>query len=788
LYKNYLQIFPTSRAIRVKKEEYLNLNSFLPKMATVADFETKAITYGKYALVDKLQRALYLKEATNFQEFTLLKKDLNLIKFYTNAQDFFRFFEEVSAEGVEIEELYLSDTYAEFEKDLELLEQVYNNYRGLLNRDNFTDRVYIPKEYKINKPFIESFDGFILELEGYLTKFELELFNQIAKIKPFIIKIRTTSYNQKIINAFSELGVKLPINSICEFDLNTKEIINSKTLPLKIDSEVIEVSEELEEIAVAFAKIEEFVQSGIKPENIALIVPDESIVSVIRAFDRLGNFNFAMGRSFREFKSYKILEQITKFLSGDKIAKEFLTHNGFNVKNLSANSIMGCKEFFAKLVELKVCSAIGEKTETQPNLKLLEKNNLLEKYYDFNRAFKSKEFDFKIWLFLWLNELSNHSLDDVSGGKVTVMGLLESRGVSFDGVVIIDFNEGVVPSISNKDRFLNTQVRAYANLPTKEDRENLQKHYYARVLEKAKSSVLIYRNSDSIQPSKFIYELNLAQESTKYKVPLNILFDLKSSFNPVSHLKDTEFEFNAKESKWSAYKLKTYLECKRKFYYRYIKGLKEAQSDDINEGRILHEILSKVITPKSYFKDFDSLKKALMQQIWEYETEHPEILFKKPLWSKIFDDFITKQIEHFSKGWQVEKCEFQVENEIAGLKFYGRIDRMDIKNNFKLIIDYKSGSIAKATVKDVEKLEDFQMNIYARLLDLPVSNSDYMFIEILNGGKENYVNDMQQKDEKLIEHIEYLKSQKTLVAEQTEDLQKCRYCAYQLLCHRGEYL
>jgi len=206
LYKNYLQIFPTSRAIRVKKEEYLNLNSFLPKMATVADFETKAITYGKYALVDKLQRALYLKEATNFQEFTLLKKDLNLIKFYTNAQDFFRFFEEVSAEGVEIEELYLSDTYAEFEKDLELLEQVYNNYRGLLNRDNFTDRVYIPKEYKINKPFIESFDGFILELEGYLTKFELELFNQIAKIKPFIIKIRTTSYNQKIINAFSELG------------------------------------------------------------------------------------------------------------------------------------------------------------------------------------------------------------------------------------------------------------------------------------------------------------------------------------------------------------------------------------------------------------------------------------------------------------------------------------------------------------------------------------------------------------------------------------------------------
>ena len=51
-------------------------------------------------------------------------------------------------------------------------------------------------------------------------------------------------------------------------------------------------------------------------------------------------------------------------------------------------------------------------------------------------------------------------MDDVRGGKVTVMGVLETRGVRFEAVVIVDFNEGVVPATSSKDQFLNSQVRA----------------------------------------------------------------------------------------------------------------------------------------------------------------------------------------------------------------------------------------------------------------------------------------------------------------------------------------
>lgn len=777
--QNYLEIYSTSRAIRLTKESYLNSNIFLPKMLTISEFESRAVTLGEKSLIPNLKRALYLQEASRFDGFNLVKKDINLIKFYSNAKDFFRFFEEISAEGVEIKELYLSDTYAEFDRDLELLEKLLNRYKNLIENDGYIDKIFIPKEYKINLNFINSFDGFILHLDGYLTKFELELFSKIAKLKPFIIKLRTTPFNKKVIDSFKNLDISLDENSFIEFNLSKNEILKSKRQNLKIDAEVIEVSEHLEQIAIAIAKIEEFVQSGIKPENIVLIVPDESIVATLKSFDTIKNFNFAMGISYKDDISFKILEQISKYLSGDEIAKEFLVHNSIDLEKIP-NSKMSFEEFFNSLKNLNI--PLYKEEDFQ---KALDSVNLRETFYKFKYIFQKSEFEFKYWLFLWLNELKEHSLDDVAGGKVTVMGLLESRGVEFEGVVIIDFNDGVVPSKSNKDRFLNTAVRKAANLPTIADRENLQKHYYAKLLDSAKRAAIIYSTSDNAQASKFLYELNL-NKINRYKTPLNLLFDLKSSYNRYSHLKDEEIKFNPLEFIWSPQSLKAFLECKRKFFYRYIKKITEPQSSDLNDGAILHSILAKVIKPNAVFNDKESLKEAIQKEIDLYTKDNIELIYKKPLWIDMLDGFINRQIEHFNKGWVVKSCEFSVSGNIEGLKFSGRVDRLDKKDDFYLIIDYKSGSIAKANLKDSEKLEDFQMSIYSKLLDLP--NMDFMFIEILSDGKETYLDSVQDKEDKLIEHINYIKSLKSFKTEQTQDLQKCRFCPYQLLCHRGEYL
>ena len=93
-----------------------------------------------------------------------------------------------------------------------------------------------------------------------------------------------------------------------------------------------------------------------------------------------------------------------------------------------------------------------------------------------------------------MQRLSDIRIDDVGGGKVTVMGLLETRGVAFRGVIIVDFNEGYVPRISEKDLFLNSTIREHSGLPTGADRQDLQKHYYYQLIHAAEA-VAISRNN-----------------------------------------------------------------------------------------------------------------------------------------------------------------------------------------------------------------------------------------------------------------------------------------------------
>ena len=52
---------------------------------------------------------------------------------------------------------------------------------------------------------------------------------------------------------------------------------------------------------------------------------------------------------------------------------------------------------------------------------------------------------------MFLQRLASRTIDDVRGGKITVMGVLETRNISFDGVIIVDFNDNHVPKKSDKD-------------------------------------------------------------------------------------------------------------------------------------------------------------------------------------------------------------------------------------------------------------------------------------------------------------------------------------------------
>ncbi len=777
-----LIIYPTSRAIRAASENLKQKNALLPTLMRMDEFERRVALVPKYTMVDPLQRALFLHQAARFEEFDRLNIDHELTRFYTKSDAIFKFFEELALEGIGIDDLEAADSYEEFERHLAILKMLLDGYQAKLNERGLTDKAFLPSIYQLNSGFLDNFDSIEISVEGYLSRHELRLMEKIAEKKELIVHFVTSSFNIKMQERFGEYGITLPMDAAVRFDFGKKEILEAKENQAVINAKVYQVEERYEQIGAALAEIEKMVRSGIDPDSIVLILPDESIKESLFLYDTMHNLNFAMGFDYSNTPHFKSLKALLEYWRNyDNESRYLLDHYSLDfeaILALDAKQKCSCKNFFDQL------SAAG--------LHHLEDESIVSeqvagRYEDFVKIFESEALGMSEWLFLWMQALESVAIDDVRGGKVTVMGVLETRGIAFDGVVIIDCNEGIVPTPSSKDQFLNSLVRSKAGLPTLNDRESLQKQYYKRLLEGAKEAVILCCSSENRLPSKFLYELGLP-EPNKIRSDLSLLYGEKSQI--VEGTDVVVEDFAAEEIVWSASKFKTFLECKRKYYYRYIRKIASKKEDRLNEGEILHRLLQTLFSKEAHYATLEAMNQNFDKIFDEiYPQADPQMQYHRLLWREKLQSFFAAQIQHFESGWQVAACEAKVEGVISGLRFGGSIDRIDRLGEKRLLIDYKSGSIEEANKsKNLESLRDFQMNIYHELLSERHGSVDLAFIQILGGGKNVAFVGLEEKREFLLEHIEGVKNTKSFIASKCENLKLCEYCDYALMCERGKYL
>jgi len=772
-----LLVYPTSRALREISKEYQESDSLLPTLMRMDEFEQRAILLDNKTLIDPLRRVLLLKQAAKFDSFKEFKFRLDLVRFFSKSDALLKFFEELASEDVGYDELANADSYAEFGEHLAILKQLENNYKTLLDNEGYTDKAFIPKSYKLNDGFIHNFESIEIFLEGYLSLYELELINQIAQKTELVIHYNTSRFNIKMQQRFESIGIMLPKSASVSFSLSQKKVLSQTPNNSKITPKVYAVEERLEQVSQAFITIEEMVQSGISPDEIVLVLPDESLKEHFMLFDKHNNLNFAMGYDYSNKRTYKLIESLHNYWQNPQpIDKQRAQKFGLNIEEIDkvpVGSRVDAEAFFKLLESLEILDIASP--------------TLAQKFATFKMVMEGQELTYKEWLFLWLQELSSHTIDDVRGGLITVMGVLETRGVSFDGVVIVDFNDTIVPASSSKDQFLNSSVRAFANLPTKSDRESLQKQYYKRLLEQAKSSVIIYSTAQNRLPSKFLYELGIDSVVT-LKAPMEIFYDMPSgildSSDPVVE------QFDAMSHTWSASRLKTYLECKRKFYYRYIERIKQKPEDVINDGVLIHKILELLFENTNSFSSVEDMRESIMRVLSTLlPNDDAKSNYQRELLSKRLEPFIESQIHHFKSGWKVILKEQQFSGRIEGIRFRGIIDRIDQNSTHTLILDYKTGSTKEANrTKNLEKLTEFQMSIYDYLTQGKYQNVSLAFLKVLDGGDIEEITALEEKNELLLSHLEELKKTKSFVANKCEELARCKYCEFTLLCGRGEYV
>lgn len=772
-----LIVFPTSRSIRETLRHCGD--GFLPTYMGMGDFLDRVVRGGGKIIPDDDLRLLALHEASNFAAFDTLHIERNFFTFIQNSTYIFRFFEELSGEMVSIEALEGADVYGEYEEHIAILKKLWNEYKKIVDERGWSDPIFSKSSIAIHEEYVRGFEKIILHVEGYLSRYELEVLRGCGELCDVECLYHATSYNEKMSSRFREYGVEIEEGYTYEINLTRGEITDKvKLSPLsEIRCEVFQ--HRLTQVGFIKAQIEMMVDGGIAPERIVVVVPDESFVHYLRVFDQEENLNFAMGESLESERVVLDIEAVELFI------KEPSVENIARLSRISEQLVEWIKGHYYKpfcFEDLEIlCGMMVERVRREEVKQLIHEE--VEKFKSIAEALRDHEF--KSGLRIFLSRLKNRTIDDVGGGKITVMGLLETRGVHYDGVIVVDFNEGYVPHRSQKDLFLNTKTRRIADLPTSYERESLQKHYYWMLFQRALSVAISCVHNTETLPSRFLLQLGIPTYPTLNDYGAIIFGDIVARVN---EQREFEGEYDFRLHPLSASGLKSFLSCKRQFYYKYIEKIKEhEQPQDLSKerdiGNALHNALERVYAGTNHYDSALQIKEALTKVLDENHPKDVMERYTKHLWIEKLDPFYHNEIERFNEGVRVAYHEKEARAVVEHIELIGRIDRIDETVDGLEVLDYKTGQYADTKHEPKEEDTDYQLPIYALLSQEFGRISRCGYYDLQNGTIQ-YEQFLEEKIAKLRELLQHLAEQKQWNWEMCDELKHCRYCTYATLCQR----
>ena len=314
-----------------------------------------------------------------------------------------------------------------------------------------------------------------------------------------------------------------------------------------------------------------------------------------------------------------------------------------------------------------------------------------------------------------------------------VMGILESRNLDFENVVIMSMSEDNYPSIKNILSLIPSNLRFGYGLPTISNHEAMYSYYFYRLIQRAKNIHIIYSSysgeSLSGEPSRYIHQLKIESPHKESIVTKNINLKIISpKINEIVISKEGKptIELNKfldGKRHLSASRLFEYIECPLKFYFTSIEHIKveqelEEELDAATSGTILHAVLHTIyndvkesnIEIEEALND-DIIHRELIKEI-EGRLGICEAEFNGRLKSKLLElNTYIRNIISYDINGSKEFDVIHLEEKITTshtfgdkeVSLSGEIDRIDrLTDGTIRIIDYKSGK-SKLSTKSLEE-------------------------------------------------------------------------------------
>ena len=337
---------------------------------------------------------------------------------------------------------------------------------------------------------------------------------------------------------------------------------------------------------------------------------------------------------------------------------------------------------------------------------------------------------------------------------IQIMGMLETRSLDFDNVIILSVNEGILPRETGISSFIPFALKKAFKLPVSEDTEADYAYYFYRLLQKAKNVTLIYNTETGIisagEKSRFIMQVESELAAANKNIHIESLLlagDIELPKRKEIKIEKTKevLELLKNQKQYSATTLSSYINCPLQFYFKKAAKLKE--EEEVEEyfsaaafGNIFHQLMDILYRDETGKEvsagklnsiivnlngNYDELWKQACEELKEY-TEFAKIKQgKNLLYKSIIKKLINKVLESdlaqtpfkiLALETDAErKVSIQIDGETTEVTLYGRLDRIELKDGITKIIDYKTGTVESSKqsskVSDSEHIDNIFLNI-----------------------------------------------------------------------------
>lgn len=366
---------------------------------------------------------------------------------------------------------------------------------------------------------------------------------------------------------------------------------------------------------------------------------------------------------------------------------------------------------------------------------------------------------------------------------IQIMGVLETRNLDFDHMLILSANEGNIPKAVNDSSFIPHVIRRAYGLTTIENKVAIYAYYFHRMMQRANDVSITYNNSTNDtktnEMSRFMMQL-IAESDLNIKVAELTSSLLVSKKERCDMPKNAEvIERMEQENSISPTAINSYLRCQLQYFYKYVCRIKDNAETDEEEmdnrtfGLVFHKAAELLYAPfkgrsvtesiiEGMLKDPSVIERAIDEAFMEelFAMKTPEAKKRKMpaldgtqlIHREIIKKMLRQTLQYDKKHCPIEiidverniydTIKFDTDRGTRSLRIKGIIDRLDVVKGEDgrlqmRVVDYKTGSREPGNISSVTEIftpegasksnvhSDYYLQtlLYCRILSQPMSGT-----------------------------------------------------------------